>query len=203
MNFEFSDDQRLLRDQVRRFLDDNASVKAARTILDDGGRAYDRDLWRSIAELGWTGAIIPEEFGGANMNREDLCVIAEELGRSLAPTPFASSVYLATEALLIAGDDGHKSHYLPELADGQSIGCFAMAEGGGFPTPTNVKTTFFEGKPKLTKLLRTLSAYFFTLLLLIRVSPSFLPIGDTATNPKFAFGFLSTVVPIASNNVFS
>ena len=146
VNFEFSDDQRLLRDQVRRFLDDNASVKAARAILDDGGRAFDKDLWRSIAELGWTGAIIPEEFGGANMNREDLCVIAEELGRSLAPTPFASSVYLATEALLIAGDDGHKSHYLPELADGGSIGCFAMAEGVGFPTPTNVKTTFFEGK---------------------------------------------------------
>ena len=146
VNFEFSDDQRLLRDQVRRFLDDNASVKAARAILDDGGRAFDKDLWRSIAELGWTGAIIPEEFGGANMNREDLCVIAEELGRSLAPTPFASSVYLATEALLIAGDDGHKSHYLPELADGGSIGCFAMAEGVGIPTPMNVKTTFLEGK---------------------------------------------------------
>ena len=146
VNFEFSDDQRLLRDQLRRFLDDNASVKAARAILDDGGRAFDKDLWHSIAELGWTGAIIPEEFGGANMNREDLCVIAEELGRSLAPTPFASSVYLATEALLIAGDDGHKSHYLPELADGGSIGCFAMAEGVGIPTPMNVKTTFLEGK---------------------------------------------------------
>jgi acyl-CoA dehydrogenase len=146
VNFEFSDDQRLLRDQVRRFLDDNGSVKAARAILDDDGLAYDKALWRSIVELGWTGAIIPEEFGGAGMIREDLCVIAEELGRSLAPTPFASSVYLVTEALLIAGDEGYKSHYLPELASGESIGCFAMAEGIGIPTPANVKTTFLDGK---------------------------------------------------------
>ena len=59
--------------------------------------------------------------------------------------------------------------------------------------------TFFDGNPKLTKLLRTLSAYFFTLLLFILVSPSFLPIGATATKPNCAFGFLSTVIPIASN----
>lgn len=146
MNFEFSDDQRLLRDQARRFLDDNASPRVARAILDDEALAYDADLWRSIAELGWTGAIIPEEYGGAGMIREDLCVIAEELGRSLAPTPFASSVYLATEALLIAGDEDQKSRYLPELAGGEAIGCFAMAEGVGIPSPATVKTTFQDGK---------------------------------------------------------
>jgi len=146
VNFEFSDDQRLLRDQARRFLDDNASARVARAVLDDDDLAYDADLWRSIAELGWTGAIIPEEYGGAGMIREDLCVIAEELGRSLAPTPFASSVYLATEALLIAGDEDQKSRYLPELAGGETIGCFAMAEGVGIPSPATVKTTFQDGK---------------------------------------------------------
>ena len=146
MNFEFSDDQRLLRDQARRFLDDNASARVARAILDDEALAYDADLWRSIAELGWTGATIPEEYGGAGMIREDLCVIAEELGRSLAPTPFASSVYLATEALLIAGDEDQKSRYLPELAGGEAIGCFAMAEGVGIPSPATMTTTFQDGK---------------------------------------------------------
>ena len=65
------------------------------------------------------------------------------------------------------------------------------------------KATFLDGKPKLTKLLKTLSAYFFTLLLFIRVSPSFLPICDTATKPKEAFGNLSIVVPIVSYKVFS
>ena len=80
------------------------------------------------------------------MIREDLCVIAEELGRSLAPTPFASSVYLATEAPLIAGDEDKMPRYLPELAGGEAIGCFAMAEGVGIPSPATVKTTFQDGK---------------------------------------------------------
>jgi hypothetical protein len=63
VNFEFSDDQRLMRDQGWRFLDDNASLRIARAILDDEALAYDADLWLSIAELGRTGAIIPEEYG--------------------------------------------------------------------------------------------------------------------------------------------
>lgn len=151
MNFEFSDEQRLLRDQARRFLDDNAPPQAARNILDNGDLSYDRDLWKSIADLGWTGAIVPEEYGGAGMIREDLCVIAEELGRSLAPTPFASSVYLVTEALLIAGNENQKQEYLPRLADGGLIGGFAMAEGVGVPTPETIATTFKDGKVNGTK----------------------------------------------------
>lgn len=146
MNFEFSDDQRLLRDQARRFLDDNSPTRAVRTVLDDETLSYDQELWQSIAELGWTSAIIPEEFGGAGMVREDLCVIAEELGRSLAPTPFASSVYLATEALLIAGSEDQKAEYLPQLAGGEIIGCFAMAEGVGIPGPDTIKVNFENGK---------------------------------------------------------
>lgn len=145
MNFEFSDDQRLLRDHARRFLDDNASARVARNILDNPDLSYDEELWRSIAELGWTGAIIPEEFGGAGMIREDLCVIAEELGRSLAPTPFASSVYLATEALLLAGSEDQKADYLPRLAGGEIIGCLAMAEGVGIPGPSTITATYRDG----------------------------------------------------------
>ena len=145
VNFEFSDEQRLLRDQARRFLDDNAPPSAARAILDDDETSFDRELWDAIAELGWTGVIIPEEYGGAGMIREDLCVIAEELGRSLAPTPFASSVYLVTEALLIAGSEDQKQEFLPQLADGTLIGAFAMAEGPGVPTAERIRTEFSDG----------------------------------------------------------
>lgn len=146
MNFEFSEDQRLLRDQARRFLDDNASSRAVRNVLDDPDLSYDAELWQSIADLGWTGAIIPEEYGGAGMIREDLCVIAEELGRSLAPTPFASSVYLVTEALLAVGSEDQKQEFLPQLADGGLIGCFAMGEGVGAPSPKTVTATFEGSK---------------------------------------------------------
>ena len=90
MNFDFSDEQRLLRDQARRFLDEIGSPDAARKIL-EGDSPFDRALWDGMAELGWMGTAIPEEFGGIGLSHEDLCVIAEELGRSLAPTPFSSS----------------------------------------------------------------------------------------------------------------
>jgi acyl-CoA dehydrogenase len=146
MNFDFSDDQRMLRDQARRFLDDQCSRKQVRAVLENDGVSYDRDLWRGIVELGWTGTTIPEQYGGAGLSREDLCVIAEELGRALAPTPFSSSVYLATEALLLAGSEAQKQSWLPRLALGETIGCFAMAEGIGVPTPASIKASVTDGK---------------------------------------------------------
>ena len=78
----------------------------------------------------------------AGLIREDLRVIEEELGRSLAPTPFASSVYLATEAPLIAGGEDKMPRYLPELAGVKAIGCFAMAEGVRISLPATMTTTF-------------------------------------------------------------
>ena len=105
MNFDFSDEQKLLRDQAGRFLRDQATPQRVRAVLEDDTIAYDVPLWRSIIDLGWTGTAIPEVYGGAGLSHEELCIIAEELGRSLAPTPFSSSVYLATEALLLAGSE--------------------------------------------------------------------------------------------------
>src|SRR6266508_1421798 len=99
MNFDFSDDQKLLRDQARKFLGAQATSARVRRIL-EGDEPYDVDLWRGMVELAWPGTAVPEEFGGAGFGALELCVIAEELGRSLAPTPFSSSVYLATEAIL-------------------------------------------------------------------------------------------------------
>ena len=83
MNFDFSDEQKMLRDQAGRFLSDRASPKHVRAILENDEVPYDVQLWKGIAELGWTGTAIPEEYGGVGLSHEDLCVIAEELGRSL------------------------------------------------------------------------------------------------------------------------
>lgn len=144
MNFDFSEEQNLLREQARRFLSESASGKA-REVL-EGDIRFDRDLWHGIAELGWLGTVIPEEYGGIGLSHEDLCVIAEEIGRSLAPVPFSSSVYQATEALMLAGSDDQKSEFLPGLAAGEKIGCFAFAEGIKKPSPDSVATTYAEGK---------------------------------------------------------
>ena len=152
MNFDFSDEQNMLRDQARRFLDDHASRKAVRAVLEDDTTPYDRDLWKGMAELGWTGATVPEEYGGAGLSYEDLCVIAEELGRSLAPTPISSSLYLATEALLQAGSEDQKQALLPRLAMGEVIGCFALAEGVGAPTPKSIKAAVKDGRVSGSKI---------------------------------------------------
>ncbi len=145
MNFDFSDDQKALRDQASRFLRDRCPPKTVRRIL-EGGDIYDRDLWKGVAEMGWTATAIPEEYGGLGLGYLELCVIAEELGRAVAPIPFASSVYLATEAILLAGSAQQKEKYLPRLAAGEIIGTFANAEGVNAPSPRTIKTTFKNGK---------------------------------------------------------
>src|SRR3977135_2357781 len=138
MNFDFSDEQKQMRDAARKFLAEKCSPKAVRVVL-DGKEPYDRELWKGLAEMGFLGVAIPEEFGGAGAGHLELCVIAEEMGRALAPVPFSSTVYLAAEALLIAGSDAQKQKWLPEIASGATIGTLALFEGTGNPSPKTIK----------------------------------------------------------------
>jgi acyl-CoA dehydrogenase len=151
MNFDFSDDLKLLRDQARKFLREKSPPKAVRKILEGEGR-YDADLWRAVAQMGWLGAAIPEPYGGAGLGYEGLCVLAEEMGHALAPIPFASSVYLASEAILAAGTEAQKQAYLPKLARGERIGTLAFAEGAGNPDAARIKARVADGKLSGTKL---------------------------------------------------
>ena len=152
MNFEFSEEQNMLRDQAVSFLRDNAPLSADRKIL-EGEAAYDSQLWQSITELGWTATTIPEEFGGLGLGYLELCVLAEELGRSLAPVPFSSSVYLATEALIQQGSKKQKEQYLTRLAEGLLVGCLAVAETQGAVTEKSVKARVTRGKMTGTKIM--------------------------------------------------
>src|SRR6266481_4712196 len=144
MNFDFSDDQKQLRDQARKFLSEKCSPKAVRVVL-EGKAPYDKQLWKGLAEMGFLGVAIPEDFGGAGAGHLELCVIAEEMGRALAPVPFSSTVYLAAEALLIAGSDAQKQKWLPAIAAGEAIGTLALFEGKGNPSPQAVKLTASGG----------------------------------------------------------
>jgi alkylation response protein AidB-like acyl-CoA dehydrogenase len=105
----------------------------------DGEQPYDRQLWKGLAGMGFLGVAIPEEFGGAGAGHLELCVIAEEMGRALAPVPFSSTVYLAAEAILLAGDDTQKQKWLPLIAAGSAIGTLALFEGSGNPSPQAIK----------------------------------------------------------------
>ena len=144
MNFDFSDDQKQLRDQARRFLAEKCTTKQVRQVL-EGKDTYDRALWKGLAELGFLGVAIPEEFGGSGAGHLELAVLAEELGRVVAPVPVASSIYLAAEAIMIAGTDAQKRKYLPALASGEKIATLALFEGKGNPSPAAVKASVSNG----------------------------------------------------------
>ena len=123
---------------ARRFLAEKCTSKAVRQVL-EGKDSYDRALWKGLAELGFLGVAIPEEFGGSGAGHLELCVIAEELGRVVAPVPVASSIYLAAEAIMLAGTDAQKRKYLPGLASGEKIGTLALFEGKGRLSPSAIK----------------------------------------------------------------
>ncbi|HWA59856.1 MAG TPA: acyl-CoA dehydrogenase family protein [Caulobacteraceae bacterium] len=151
MNFEFSDDQKQMKTEARRFLEAKCPTTAVRAIL-EGPEAYDRALWKGLAEMGFLGVVIPEEYGGLGLGYLELCVIAEEMGRAIAPVPFSSSVFLATEFLLAAGSDAQKKEWLPRLAAGEAIGTFAHAEGTGQVSPRQIQVRFADGKVTGSKL---------------------------------------------------
>ena len=128
MNFDFSPDQKALRDQARKFLAEHASSVRVRRILDTD-EPYDRELWRGVAEMGWTGTAIPETYGGAGFGYLELCVIAEELGRSVAPIPFSSTVTSRPRRSCSSAARREKRRWLPRIASGDAVGCLALAGG--------------------------------------------------------------------------
>ena len=144
MNFDFSDEQKQLRDEARKFLSEQCPPKAVRAVL-DGKVAYDKGLWKALAEMGFLGVAIPESYGGTGAGHLELCVIAEEMGRALAPVPFSSTVYLAAEALLLAGTEAQKQKWLPAIARGDAIGTLALFEGKGNPRQEAIKLSASGG----------------------------------------------------------
>lgn len=146
MNFDFSDDQKFLKGEARKFLEANCTPRHVRAVLDDPEKSYDAELWGKVAEQGWLGAAIPEEHGGLGLGHVELCAIAEELGRVVAPIPFASTVYFVAEAVMLAGSDEQKAYLLPKIASGELIGCFATSEGPGAPTAESLQCRVEGGR---------------------------------------------------------
>lgn len=137
MNFDFSEDEKLVRDQTARYLSDHCSLAVVRSVL-DGEASHAAPVWRGLVEMGLTGTCIPEAHGGVDAGYLTLCLVAEQLGAHLAPTPFSSSVYLATEALLQFGAAELQQQWLPKLGDGSVVGTLAVTESTQELTADNV-----------------------------------------------------------------
>jgi alkylation response protein AidB-like acyl-CoA dehydrogenase len=136
MNFGFTEEQELLRAEVRKFLDQNCPLDEVRKIAsDDAG--FSRHLWDRMAELGWVGLTLPEAHGGVGLGWIDLVVILEETGRTLLPSPLIATVLAAT-AIDTAGTPEQKARWLPGLANGSKIGTLAVLEASDRLDPAGI-----------------------------------------------------------------
>ncbi|MEL7107964.1 MAG: acyl-CoA dehydrogenase family protein [Pseudomonadota bacterium] len=152
MNFDFSDDQKFLGNEARKFLDGECTTQHVREVLNDDDKSHHEGVWQKVKEMGWLGTAIPEEHGGLGLGSLELCVLAEEMGRALAPVPFASTVYFFAEGLMVAGSDAQKGAVLPGVASGEVVGCYAASEGPGNPDPAKLSVSFDGSKLNGTKL---------------------------------------------------
>ena len=127
MDLGLSEQQELLKDTARDFLENECPETLVREMEEDE-QGYSPELWGKMAEQGWQGLLIPEEYGGAGFDFLDLCVLLEEFGRALVPGPYMSTVLGGAVPLIEAGSDDQKSEFLPRIASGDLIFTLALTE---------------------------------------------------------------------------
>lgn len=150
MQFDFSDDQKALQSEVRRFFERASPISVVRALIDSDA-SHEASLWHQVSKQGFLAASMPAEYGGAGAGYLELCLVAEEVGRALAPVPAVSSIYQAAELLLLSGSDAQKARWLPRLASGESIATVAYAETAGEVTPNRITAKVANGRLTGTK----------------------------------------------------
>ena len=137
MDLSLTEEQELLQTSARDFLQQECPTTHVREMEEDA-TGYSPELWKNIADLGWTGLMYPEEYGGAGYGFVELCVLMEEFGRALLPSPFHSSVLTFGLPILFAGSEAQKQKYLPAIADGSLLGSLALTEPEATYEPSGV-----------------------------------------------------------------
>ena len=129
MSLVLSEDQQLLKDSAKAFVDQNAPVSVLRGLRDSKyAQGYDQNLWRQMLELGWAGMAIPEAYGGFEFGYGGLGVVLEESGRTLVSSPLIATVLLGASAINELGSDAQKSEFLPQVVSGELLLALAIDE---------------------------------------------------------------------------
>jgi alkylation response protein AidB-like acyl-CoA dehydrogenase len=130
MALVLSEEQSMLRDSARGLISDKAPVSHLRQLRDSkDATGFSRDLWKTFAEMGFSGLLVPESFGGSGLGCVEAGVVMEEIGRTLMPSPFLSTAVLAASALSRGGSAAQKSEHLPKISDGTLLAALAIDEG--------------------------------------------------------------------------
>ena len=142
MEFSLNEEQEMLKTMARDFLENECPKTFVREMMDDEA-GHSPDLWKKMAEVGWLGLTLPEEYGGSAMNFRDLAVLCEEMGRAMMPGPFLSTLLMAGLPILNAGTDDQKSKFLPMIANGEAVFTLAVTEEDGdfWPEGVQLKAT--------------------------------------------------------------
>jgi alkylation response protein AidB-like acyl-CoA dehydrogenase len=139
IQFAFTDEQEQFRSTLRRFLDDKSPTTEVRRLMATP-EGYNAEVWRQLSEeLALPGIHIPEQYGGAGFGMVELCIVMEELGRSLLCAPYFSSAVLAANAILNAGTEQQKSSFLPDIAAGKRLATLAITELNGSWDPKEIE----------------------------------------------------------------
>ena len=124
-----NEDQEMLRDAAAGFLQENAPVSAFRELRDkDSSQGFSKELWTEMAQMGWAGILVPEEFGGSEFGMVGAGLIAEEMGKHLTASPFLSTSVLAATAFTKFGSDEQKERHLPKISSGNGVYALAVDE---------------------------------------------------------------------------
>ncbi|MBN9562671.1 MAG: acyl-CoA dehydrogenase family protein [Alphaproteobacteria bacterium] len=140
MTLTLSSEARLVQDTALEFFRDKSPITALRKLRDtQDADGFSRPLWREMAELGWTGFLVPEEWGGSGFGHVGLGLVMEAAGRTLAATPLLSTSLIGASALVLAGSGMQKDTHLPGLVAGDQIFALALEEGPHH-APTRIAT---------------------------------------------------------------
>jgi alkylation response protein AidB-like acyl-CoA dehydrogenase len=143
MALVLNEEQSMLRDSARSLIGTKAPVAHLRQLRDSkDATGFSRELWGTFAEMGFSGLLVPEDFGGTGLGCVEAGIVMEEIGRTLMPSPFLSTAVLAASALARGGNAAQKSDYLPRIAKGALIAALAVDEGSKHrPLQTRMQAT--------------------------------------------------------------
>jgi alkylation response protein AidB-like acyl-CoA dehydrogenase len=127
--FTLNEEQQMLKDAAKSFIQEQSPVSRLRKVRDDNKDGWDEALWKEMVNMGWTGILVPEEFGGSGLGYLGIGVVLEETGRTLAPSPLLSTALVGASALMLGASAAQKQNYLPKIVDGSEIFALAVDEG--------------------------------------------------------------------------
>ncbi|MBR1206305.1 MULTISPECIES: acyl-CoA dehydrogenase family protein [unclassified Bradyrhizobium] len=143
MALVLTEEQSMLRDSARGLISDKAPVAHLRSLRDSkDSTGFSRELWKTFAEMGFSGLLVPDQFGGSGLGCVEAGIVMEEIGRTLMPSPFLATSVLAASALSRGGSEAQKAQHLPGIADGSLLAALAVDEGAKHrPLQTKLQAT--------------------------------------------------------------